>query len=307
MAMDVVRTPEARFAGLPNWPYAPFHVDDLPGYEGLRAHYVDEGPRDAPHTFLCLHGEPTWAYLYRRMIPVFLQAGARVVAPDFFGFGRSDKPIRDEDYTFGFHRDYLLRLVERLDLRRVTLVVQDWGGLIGLTLPVDAGFRARLSRLLVMNTFLATGAPAGDGFVAWRDYVRTHPDLRVGALIARGTPHLAAAEIAAYDAPFPDSTFKAGVRAFPQLVMTSPEMDGVALSREAERFWAGAWEGPSFMAWGASDPVLGPMMASVHRGIRGCPSPMVVAEGGHFLQEWGGPIAQAALASFREQEAARDR
>lgn len=232
------------------------------------------------------------------MIPVILQAGAGVVAPDFFGFGRADKPTRDEDYTFGFHCDYLLRLVERLDLRRVTLVVQDRGGLLGLTLPVEAGFRGRLSRLLVMNTFLAMGTPAGGGFAAWRDYVRTHLDFRVGALIVRGTPHLTAAEIAAYDAPFPDSTFKAGVRAFPQLVMTSPEMDGVALSHEAERFWADAWDRPSFMAWGASDPVLGPMMASVHRGIRGCPPPMIVEEGGHFLQEWGGPIARAALASF---------
>ncbi len=150
--MEIVRTPEERFAAMHHWPYPPRYVDDLPGFEGLRAHYVDEGPHDAEHTFLCLHGEPSWAYIYRRMIPVFLGSGARVVAPDFFGFGRSDKPVHDTDYAFGFHRDYLLRLVERLDLRRMTLVVQDWGGLIGLTLPIDAGFRDRLSRLIVINT-----------------------------------------------------------------------------------------------------------------------------------------------------------
>lgn len=306
MALEIVRTPEERFAALHHWPYAPRYVDDLPGFKGLRAHYVDEGPRDAAHTFLCLHGEPSWAYLYRRMIPVFLGSGARVVAPDFFGFGRSDKPVRDADYAFGFHRDYLLRLVERLDLRRMTLVVQDWGGLIGLTLPIDAGFRDRLSRLIVMNTILATGVAAGGGFAAWRQYVRTHPDLQVGALIARGTPHLTEHEIAAYDAPFPDATFKAGVRTFPQLVMTSPEMEGVDLSLEAKRFWAEDWGGPSFLAWGAADPVLGSSMDEMHRMIRGCPPPMVIAEGGHFLQEWGEPIARAALESFARHEAAAD-
>jgi len=162
--------------------------------------------------------------------------------------------VRDPDYSFGFHRDFLLRLVERLDLRRLTLVVQDWGVLIGLTLPIDAGFRDRLSRLIAMNTILATGVAAGAGFAAWRQYVRTHPDLQVGALIARGTPHLTEHEIAAYDAPFPDATFKAGVQAFPQLVMTSPEMEGVDLSLEAKRFWAEDWGGSSFLAWGAADP-----------------------------------------------------
>lgn len=302
MKPDVFRTPDSRFGDLPDFPYAPRYLDDLPGYEGLRAAYVDEGPRGAADTFLCLHGEPTWGYLYRRMMPVFLQAGARVVAPDFFGFGRSDKPLDEGVYGFRFHRDFLLRLVERLDLQRITLVVQDWGGLIGLTLPVDAGFRPRLSRLLVMNTTLAVGEPPSQGFLAWRDYAARNPDMAVGSLIQRGTSHLTAAEVAAYDAPFPDEASKAGVRAFPQLVMTEPGMQGIEESRAALRFWSEDWDGPSFMAVGGADPVLGPdVMARLRASIRGCPEPMVIPEAGHFVQEWGEPIARAALEGFRER------
>src|SRR5438477_11631810 len=132
--IPALRTPDERFAHLPGHPFEPHYAEDLPGYEGLRMHYVDEGPRDARHTFLCLHGQPTWSYLYRRMIPVFTEAGHRVVAPDFFGFGRSDKPTDEPVYTFTFHRESLLRLAERLGLEGVTLVCQDWGGLLGLTL-----------------------------------------------------------------------------------------------------------------------------------------------------------------------------
>jgi pimeloyl-ACP methyl ester carboxylesterase len=294
-----VRTPEARFAALPDFPWTARYAEDLPGFEGLRGGYVDEGPRDAEHTFFCLHGEPTWSFLYRKMIPVFLAAGARVVAPDFLGFGRSDKPVEVGDYSFHFHRDYLLRLSERLDLGAVTLVCQDWGGLLGLTLPLDDGFARRLSRLLVMNTTLAVGDAPSDGFVAWRAYCRANPDLAVGALMKRSTPMLSEAEVAAYDAPFPDVGFKAGVRAFPELVMTEPGMPGVAESRAAARFWSQTWSGPTFMAVGAADPVLGPpVMAALRATIRGCPEPMVIADGGHFLQEWGGPIAEAAVSAF---------
>ena len=295
-----LRTPDSRFDHLTDWPYAPRYADDLPGYEGLRAHWIDEGPRDAPHTFLCLHGEPSWAYLYRRMIPVFLSTGARVIAPDFFGFGRSDKPASDADYSFGFHRGHLLRLVERLDLQRVTMVVQDWGGLLGLTLPVDAGFRSRLHRLIVMNTALATGVPLTDGFVEWRAFVRATPDLPVGSVLQRMTPHLTSAEVAAYDAPFPDTGFKAGVRSFPQLVMTEPEMEGADVSRAAEVFWSQHWDGPVFMAWGQADPGLGPLMHRLRTTIRGCPAPMVLPDGGHFLPEWGEPIARRAVQVFGE-------
>ncbi len=299
MTLDALRTPDERFADLPGYPWSPTYVDDLPGYEGLRAHYLDLGPKDAPHIFLCLHGEPSWSYLYRRMIPAFLESGARVVAPDFFGFGKSDKPIDDGAYSFAFHRDYLLALVERLDLRNVTLVVQDWGGLIGLTLPVDPRFRARLERLIAMNTTLAVGESPGSGFDGWRAYAAANPDLPVGALMGRSTPHLTPAEIAAYDAPYPDARYKAGARAFPQLVMTSPDMPGVAESKAAARFWSEDWSGPTFMAVGAADPVLGTeVMARLRATIRGCPEPMVIPEGGHFVQEWGEPIARAALVHF---------
>lgn len=300
-AIEVVRTPDERFAALPDFPYVARYADDLPGYEGLRAAYLDEGPRNASHVCLCLHGEPTWSFLYRRMMPVFLGAGCRVVAPDFFGFGRSDKPVRDADYSFHFHRNFVLRLVERLDLRNITLVVQDWGGLIGLTLPVDAGFKPRVSRLLVMNTGLGVGRSPSEGFNAWRAYVAANPDIKVGALMKRSTPHLTDAEVAAYDAPFPDVRYKAGVRAFPQLVMTEPSMEGVAESRAALAFWRDEWRGPAFMAIGAADPVLGePVMRSLHAVIRGCGEPMVIADGGHFLQEWGKEIAERALQYFNE-------
>ena len=301
--IDALRTPEDRFASLPGFPWSPRYIDDLPGYEGLRCAVIDEGgdPGAAASqaTFLCLHGEPTWSYLYRRMIPVFLATGARVVAPDLFGFGRSDKPVDDAVYGFHFHRRMLLALVERLDLRNITLVVQDWGGLIGLTLPVDEGFRSRLDRLIAMNTTLAVGAPPSEGFLAWRAYAKANPDLAVGALIGRGCPHLTEAEIAAYDAPFPDIGHKAGVRAFPERVMTDPGMEGIAESLAAKDFWAKAFSGQSFMAIGGADMVLGPpVMEELRRSLPGCPEPMLIPEAGHFVQEWGGPVAEAALESF---------
>ncbi len=299
MSIEALRTPEERFEDLPDFPWKPTYLDDLRGYEGLRAAHLDLGPQTAERVYLCLHGEPTWAYLYRRMIPVFLESGARVIAPDFFGFGRSDKPVSDADYSFDFHRNHLIALIERLDLRGITLVVQDWGGLIGLTLPVEPSMRPRNDRLIVMNTALATGDAAGPGFAAWRAYAAANPDLPVGALMGRATPILTLGEIAAYDAPFPDGRFKAGVRAFPQLVMTEPGMPGVAESRAAQRFWSEAWSGESFMAYGAQDPVFPPdHMERLRAGIRGCPEAFVVADGGHFVQEWGEPIARAALRRF---------
>jgi len=294
--MKCLRTPDERFEGLPDWPYAPHYVDDLDGYSGMRMHYVDEGPKDAEHIFLCLHGEPSWSYLYRRMIPNFLASGGRVVAPDLFGFGRSDKPTDHNDYSFHFHRNSLLRLIERLDLGNITLVVQDWGGILGLTLPVDIG--ERVSRLLVMNTALATGKPAGAGFNAWREYCKNTPDLAVGGLIAKGTPHLTLAEIAAYDAPFPDADYKAGVRIFPQLVMTDPDMEGVGTSIKAVNYWR-VFDGPVFMAIGMQDPVLGPpTMMALHKLFKNSAKPLEIADGGHFVQEWGELIAKAALEYF---------
>ncbi len=293
----VLRTPEERFARLPGFAYPPCYRDDLAGYEGLRMHYVDAGPADAAVTFLCLHGEPTWSYLYRKMIPVFTAAGHRVVAPDLFGFGRSDKPADDAIYTYEFHRNALLAFVRQMGLRNVCLVCQDWGGILGLTLPQD--LPGVFARLLVMNTTLPLGQSASSGFDAWKAFVAANPDLAVGRLMKRSTAGLGDDEAGAYDAPFPDATYKAGVRRFPELVMVEPGMQGIEISQRAVRFWSEQWAGQSFMAVGAQDPVLGlPVMAALRQQIRGCPEPMIIEEGGHFVQEWGAEIASAALQAF---------
>jgi pimeloyl-ACP methyl ester carboxylesterase len=289
-----VRTPDARFDGLPGYPWTPRYVGELPSLRGLRLHFLDEGPHDAPVTWLCLHGNPAWSYLYRRMIPAFLAAGHRLVAPDMPGFGRSDKPTDVAQHTFGWHRAVLLELVEWLDLQRVNLVVQDWGGLLGLTLPMAAPDRYR--GLLAMNTYLATAeAPLPEGFVQWRAMCRARPDFSIARLFARGNPHLAEAECAAYDAPFPSDEYRAATRAFPEMVPERPGADGVEASREAARFWTGAWNGCSMMAVGTQDPVFTPaLMEQLRQRIRGCPPPMLV-DAGHFVQERGEAIAVEAL------------
>lgn len=295
--MDALRTPEAAFANLPGFTYAPHAADDLPGCEGLRMHYIDEGPAAAATTVLCLHGNPSWSYLYRHMIPVFSAAGLRVIAPDLIGFGRSDKPLDPQWHSFDRHRQSLLALIERLDLHDIMLVCQDWGGLLGLTLP--HAMPERFARLLVMNTGLGTGQVT-EGFRQWRAYSNSQADLPVGRLIQRGKPDMTTAEVAAYDAPFPDARYKVAPRCFPNLVPDGDDAPGSAVSREARTFWQERWFGQSFMAIGMQDPVLGEApMRALQRLIRGCPAPMEVAEGGHFVQEWGAPIAVAALAHFK--------
>lgn len=293
-AAQVLRTPDDRFSGLPDFNFPPSYVDDLAGFEGLRGHYLDLGPVDAERTFLCLHGQPSWSYLYRKMIPTLLDTGARVVAPDFFGFGRSDKPVDDAAYGFHFHRDFLLRLVERLGLRNLTLVVQDWGGTLGLTLPVDQGFRTRLDRLLVMNTVLPVGQRLGEHFYQWRALVRATPDLPVGQWMRQAVPELTEREMAAYDAPYPDRRYQAGARTFPDLAMVEPDMPGTTEARAARQYWSEEWSGASFMVIGAQDPDVATMQA-LRTGIRGCPEPLVIADAGHFVQEHGQAVALAAL------------
>ena len=290
--IDALRTPPERLAGLPGWPYAPSRYRRL---DGLMVQYVDAGPPDAARTWLCLHGQPTWSYLYRRMIPAFVAAGDRVIAPDFLGFGGSDKPKDEAVYTFEFHRETVLELIDALDLRNIALTVQDWGGLIGLTLPMAEPERYR--SLLVMNTTLGTGdAPLGEGFLQWRAFSNRSPDMDIARLMQRSCPHLTAGEAAAYAAPYPDATYKAGVRRFPNLVPDRPDADGAALGRQACDFWRTKWTGRSLMAIGMTDPVLGPpVMRRLHAGIAHCPPPMEIADGGHFLQEWGLPVAEAAI------------
>ena len=294
MTIEALRTPDDKFIDLPGYAFAP-HWFDQPN--GLRMHYLDEGSGDA--TFLCLHGQPSWSYLYRKMIPVLARAG-RVVAPDLFGFGKSDKPVEQDRYTFDFHRQSLVELIHHLDLHHVTLVCQDWGGLLGLTIPP---FMAdRFDQLIVMNTGFATGeVPLGPGFEAWKAFNRSQPDMDLQALFARGTPILSEAEAAAYAAPYPDVRYKAGVRQFPELVPTYPEAGGAHISRAARDWWRDEWAGQSFMAVGAADPVIGvAAMEALRRNIRGCPEPLVIAEAGHFVQEWGEQVAEAALRAFAQ-------
>jgi tRNA(adenine34) deaminase len=299
---DALRTPDERFAGLPGYPWTSRYVSDLPALAGLRMHYLDEVPQEHARsgrlTWLCLHGNPAWSYLYRKMIPVFVAAGDRVVAPDMVGFGKSDKPKRDAAHTFTWHRQVLLEFIERLDLQDVVLVVQDWGGLLGLTLPLVAPWR--YCGLLVMNTALGTGdSPLSPGFLAWRDMCAKNPDFDIGRLFARGNPHMSAEECAAYNAPFPDRGHRSGPRAFPPMVPDRPEADGAAVSRQARSFWADAWDGRTMMAIGAQDPVLGvPVMQSLRAGIRSCPEPMVLEQAGHFVQEHGEQVAHAAVGYF---------
>jgi pimeloyl-ACP methyl ester carboxylesterase len=231
------------------------------------------------------------------MLPVFTSAGHRVVAPDLLGFGRSDKPVDDTVYSFAFHRNLLLRFFERLQLERVTLVVQDWGGLLGLTLPQE--FPQRIDRLLVMNTGLGIGRSPGPGFDAWKAFVASKPDFDVAALMQRSCPHLSAAEAAAYAAPFPDRAFRAGPRTFPALVPVTSDMDGVAVSRAAAAYLQQEWHGATFMAIGMQDPVLGPpVMHALAQRIRGCLPPVELPQAGHFVQEWGEEVAARALLAF---------
>ena len=295
---EILRTPDHRFANLPGFAFSPHYLEDLAGCEGVRVHYLDEGPSSASRTFLCLHGEPTWSYLYRKMIPVFVAAGHHAVAPDFIGFGRSDKPADEPTYTFNFHRQMLLRFIERLDLRHIILVCQDWGGLLGLTLPME--MPERFCGLLLMNTALATGdMPLGKGFLEWRAWVAQNPDMDVSRLMQRACPQLSSEECAAYVAPFPDVRYKAGVRRFPQIVPDRPDSEGAELSRAARQWLHTTWDGQSFMAVGMQDPVLGPpAMAYLRKQIRNCPPPLELADVGHFVQEWGTEVASRALKSF---------
>jgi pimeloyl-ACP methyl ester carboxylesterase len=296
--IEFVRTPEERFKGIPDFPYKPLYIEDLKGYEDLRMCYYDEGPKDSAEVFLCLHGEPTWSYLYRKMIPVFLEAGYRIVAPDFFGFGRSDKPVKDEVYTFDFHRNSLIEFIMYLDLANITLIGQDWGGILGLTLPME--FPNRFKRMIIMNAILGTGDfEMSQGFKAFREFMSRTPDADAGRLIKSITPHLSSEEVAAYDAPFIDIKYKAGVRRFPQLVPTSYDAPGAEISRKAREWFQKEWKGDTIMAIGMADPVLGPPMMEILRGmIPRIPEPMEIKEASHFVQEWGEDIARNALEAF---------
>lgn len=295
--IKALRTPDERFEGLPGYSFLPHYIENLQGAEGLRGHYLDEGNSDSPEVFLCLHGEPSWCYLYRKMIPVFAEAGVRVVAPDLLGFGRSDKPVDEDVYTFDFHRNYLLRFIEALDLKNITLVCQDWGGLLGLTLPQEMS--DRFKRLLIMNTALNVGEGTGEAFAEWKALIESDPDVPIAEVFRRHAPGITEAEAQAYEAPYPNDEYKAGVRKFPSLVAETPDVPGVEISRQAIPFWSEQWEGESFMAIGMQDKMLGPeVMYFMKDLIKGCPEPLEVPEADHFVQEQGEVVARKALEHF---------
>ena len=285
--MEVLRTPDERFAALPEFPYEPRYVE-VDG--GLRVAYVDEGLADGA-VVLLLHGEPSWSFLYRRMIPVLAGAGLRVVAPDLVGFGRSDKPARREDYSYARHVGWMREaLFDGLDLRDVTLVGQDWGGLIGLRLVAEHA--DRFARVVVANTGLPTGdQPMTDAFLAWQRFALESPRFEVGRIVSNGsgTP-LAPEVVAAYDAPFPDDSYTAGARAFPALVPTRPDDPAAADNRAA---WEALtrWEKPFLTAFSDGDPITGGgerVFQKLVPGAQGMPH-TTLRGGGHFLQEDVGP------------------
>ena len=283
--MEVLRAPDERFAGLADYPFAPHYltVTDADGTD-LRIHYVDEGPRDAAPVLL-MHGEPSWSYLYRKFVPALVARGHRVIAPDLIGFGKSDKPAARTDYTYERHVAWMSDWLTALDLTDVTLFCQDWGGLIGLRLV--AAFPDRFARLVVSNTGLPVGTGSSEGFDAWLAFSQNVPQFPVGFIVNGGTTRdLTAAEIAAYDAPFPHETYKEGARQFPTLVPITPDHASVTENRAAwavlERF-----ERPVLTAFGDKDAVTkGGEKAFIERipGARGQPH-RIIAGGGHFIQE----------------------
>jgi haloalkane dehalogenase len=278
--MKILRTPDERFASLPAYPFAPNYLQ----LGELRMHYVDEGPRNAS-VVLMLHGEPTWSYLYRKMIPPMVAAGYRAIAPDLIGFGKSDKPADMADYSYQRHVDWLLGFIEALDLREITLFCQDWGSLLGLRIAAEHS--ERFARIMVSNGFLPTARQGmSRGFRLWRAFARWSPVFPIGRIVNSGcVVKLSPAEIAAYDAPFPSSVYKAGTRAFPRLVPTTESDPAVPANRAA---WdkLGQWHKPFLCVFGKNDPVLGradkPLIEHVP-GAKDQPHDRIW--GGHFVQE----------------------
>lgn len=286
--MSVYRTPDERFEGL--MPYEPHYLDQ----DGLRMHYLDEG---MGRQVLCLHGEPTWSYLYRKMIPL-LVGGARIIAPDYFGFGRSDKPTDQGWYTFDRHCASIVRLVEELDLRGLTVVVQDWGGPIGLRLAVE--HPGRVDRLVILNTGIGGGRAPSESWLRFREVVReAGGDFQPGRLIRTAAVRGLSDEVmAAYDAPFPTPESKAGILAFPEQVPTEPEHPNTA-PLMAIRDALASWEKPTLVLFGDSDPIFAPSVAeSISKWIPGALPAELVENAGHFVQEDAGEEVAKRIREF---------
>jgi haloalkane dehalogenase len=298
--MQTLRTPDDRFDDLPGYGFEPHYAEVAdPDGGSLRVHYLREGDPAAP-VVLLMHGEPSWSYLYRKMIPVLTAAGLQAVAPDLVGFGRSDKPSERTDYSFARHVEWMRELLfDRLDLRDVTLVGQDWGGLIGLRLVGE--HPERFARVVAANTFLPTGDRSpGEAFFAWQKFSQEVEEFPTGGIVQGGCAKGITPEIrAAYDAPFPDETYKAGARAFPMLVPSSPDDpahdDNVAA-------WVGlaAFDRPFLCAFSDSDPITKGADRELKErisGAQGQPHTTIVG-GGHFLQEDCGEELAQVVASF---------
>ena len=299
--MEVLRTPDDRFADLPGYPFAPNYLDIARGDGAgtLRVHYLDEGPSDATETVLLMHGEPSWSFLYRHMIPVLVGAGHRVLAPDLVGFGRSDKPTPRTEYTFQRHVDWMTAWLTGIDLGGITLVCQDWGGLIGLRLV--AAMPERFRRVVAANTFLPTGdSEPGDAFLAWQKFSQEVETFPTGFIINGGcATELSPEVIAGYDAPFPDESYKEGARQFPLLVPTSPDDPAAAPNRAAWEVLA-QFDRPFLTAFSDGDPITaGSDRALLDRipGTKGQPH-TTIRGGGHFLQEDRGPELAAVVNDF---------
>ncbi|HEX6551795.1 MAG TPA: haloalkane dehalogenase [Ktedonobacteraceae bacterium] len=290
--MDILRTPDERFSKLPGYSFAPHYIE----VDGIRIHYIDEGPKDAEPVLL-LHGEPSWCYLYRKMIPIITSAGYRAIAPDLVGFGRSDKPAQREDYTYQRHVDWMTGLLTALDLQRITLVGQDWGGLIGLRLAAE--HEARFARIVAANTALPTGDQSpGEAFLAWQQYSQTTPRFHVGGIVKGGcVSELAPEVIAAYDAPFPNDSYKAGARQFPLLVPTSPDDPASEANRKAWQVLM-HWEKPFLTAFSDSDAIMRGIDRIFQKLVPGTKDQphTTIAGAGHFLQEdKGEELAQVVV------------
>ena len=282
--LKILRTPDAAFAGIDDFPFAPHYLEITDPDDGtkLRVHYVDEGPRDAP-IVLMMHGEPSWCYLYRHMIGPVVAAGFRVIAPDLIGFGKSDKPSKKTDYSYARHVGWMRQWVEALDLANMTLACQDWGSLIGLRLVAE--MPDRFAGVVLSNGGLPEGGPAPRAFAIWRAFATWSPIFRIGSIVNMGVKRaLSAAEIAAYNAPFPDSSYKAGARIFPSFV---PFENNVAVP-DQKRAWKvfDQWDKPFLCCFSDGDPVTrGGESRFIGRVPGTAGQPHRTLKGGHFVQE----------------------
>ena len=300
--MRILRTPDERFTNLKDYPFKAHYVEVLATADDkLRIHYVDEGPKNT-ETVLLMHGEPSWSYLYRKMIPIILDSGFRVVAPDLVGFGRSDKPADRNDYTYQGHVDWMQGWLDRMDLQRITLVCQDWGGLIGLRLVVQN--IDRFARVVVANTGLPTGDhPVTDAFLNWRKYSIEVPDFDVGAIVTMGCrTTLPDAVLTAYNAPFPDDTYKEGARIFPSLVPITPDDPASQSNRKAWEVLS-KFDKPFLTAFSDTDAITKGGEHVFQKQVPGAKgqSHTTIKGAGHFLQEDCGEELAKVIVNFINQ------